>query len=171
MWNWTELQGESDYDRRQRGTIEFQGEYVARRKPWWLVVGKLAVIALVIGFVYSLVLRHIDYPPLPLSALFFGGLMIYCGLAYVIRPNPNDMNMGWFGGLTNDPTQYSDDINRGLRNLECLVQPGQLVVEAVLDLLILCDLHQAYEPSAEGQRDAAAAEPRTLRPDRFDSVQ
>src|SRR5215213_1358970 len=104
MFSFTELRGESEYDRRHRGSIEIQGDYVARRKPAWLVVGKLAIAMLVIGFAYALCLIHIHYPGWKVSAVFFGVLLLYCGLAYVIRPNPNDMNMGWFGGAMNDPT-------------------------------------------------------------------
>jgi len=183
MFSFTEFHGESEYDRRQRGTLEFQGEYVARRKPAWLVLGKLAVILFVIGFVYVLALRHIDYPALQLTAVYFGIVLLYCGLAYVVRPNPNHMNVGWFGGLMNDPTQYSDNINRGLRDLECLLQPGQIATEAVFDLLILFGAHQAHEPPQEADNHAGysvplqtlelppAASPttgRVLAPDRFD---
>jgi hypothetical protein len=187
MFSFTEFRGESDYDRRHRGTIEIQGEYVARRKPAWLVVGKLAIAMFVIGFAYALCLIHIDYPGWKTSVVFFGVLLLYCGIAYMVRPNPNDMNMGWGGGLMNDPTQYSDNINRGLRDLECILQPGQLVTESVLDLFILLSWHRAYEPPEEPTETEALASlretpldgtplpppaspttGRTLAPDRFD---
>lgn len=177
-----EFSGESDHDRRHRGSIEFQGEYVARRKPAWLVIGKLATVLLVVGFAYALAITKIDYPAWKITAIYFGGVLLYCGIAYLVRPNPNYMNMGWGGGLMNDPTQYSDNINRWLRDLECLLQPGQLAVESVLDLFILCGAHKAYEPPAEedfehryGVSGTPIAPPvspttgRTLSPDRFDS--
>jgi hypothetical protein len=182
MPSFCEFSGESDYDRRQRGTIENQGDYVARRKPAWLVLGKLAMVLFVVGFAYALALRHIDWPAWKISAVYFGVLLAYCGIAYLVRPNPNDMNMGWGGGLINDPTQYSDNINRGLRDLECVLQPGQLAVESFFDLLILCGMHRAYEPPEEqeleqtyGLSGTPIAPPvspttgRTLSPDRFDS--
>lgn len=182
MPNFYEFSGESDYDRRQRGTIEIQGDYVARRKPAWLVVGKLAMVLFVVGFAYALALMHIDYPAWKITVVYFGAVLAYCGSAYLVRPNANYMNMGWGGGLINDPTQYSDNINRGLRDLECVLQPGQLAVESVLDLLILCGIHRAYEPPEEDDYEpmhgvAGAPLPppvspttgRTLSPDRFDA--
>lgn len=159
-----EFNGESNYDRRFRGNVEFQGEYVARRKPRWLVAGKLAVVLFVIGFAYILALRHIDFPPLQLTAIYFGAVLLYCGIAYVVRPNPNDMNMGWGGGLMNDPIQYSDNINRGLRNLECLLQPGQLATEAVLDLLNLCGWHEALHLEDSESQESAPPEHRYPEP-------
>ena len=181
MPSYYEFSGESDYDRRQRGTIEIQGEYVARLKPAWLVVGKLATVLFVVGFAYALAITKIDYPAWKTSAIFFGVVLAYCGIAFLVRPNPNYMNMGWGGGMVNDPTQYSDNINRGLRDLECLLQPGQLAVESFLDLFILCGMHRAYEPPAEGDLEqvrgisgtplappVSSTTGRTLSPDRFD---
>jgi hypothetical protein len=182
MPSFIEFSGESEYDRRQRGTIELQGDYVAQRKPAWLVVGKLAMVLIVVGFAYALALMHIDYPAWKITAIYFGVVLAYCGVAYLVRPNANYSNMGWGGGMMNDPTQYSDNINRGLRDLECVLQPGQLAVESVLDLFIYCGLHRAYEPPEEPdyeQTHGVAGVPlsppvspttgRTLSPDRFDA--
>ena len=180
MPSFIEFSGESEYDRRQRGTVEIQGDYVARRKPAWLVVGKLATVLFVVGFAYILALKHIDWPAWKITAIYFGVVLAYCGVAYLVRPNANYMNMGWGGGMMNDPTQYSDNINRGLRDLECVLQPGQLAVESVLDLLILCGMHRAYEPpeAADYEQTHGIGVPlpppvspttgRTLSPDRFD---
>jgi hypothetical protein len=155
MPSFYEFSGESDYDRRQRGTIEIHADYIARRKPAWLVVGKLATVLLVVGFAYFLAITKIDYPAWKTSVVYFGVVLLYCGIAYLVRPNPNYMNMGWGGGLMNDPTQYSDNINRGLRDLECLLQPGQLATESVLDMFILLGLHRAYEPPEEQNAEQA----------------
>lgn len=182
MPSFLEFSGESEYDRRHRGSIEFQGEYVAQRKPAWLVVGKIAMVLLVVGFAYVLALMHIDFPAWKITVVYFGVVLAYCGIAYLVRPNPNGMNMGWGGGLMNDSTQYSDNINRGLRDLECLLQPGQLAVESVFDLHILCGLHRAYEPPEEPDYEqitgvsgiplpppVSPTTGRTLSPDRFDA--
>src|SRR4029079_9732308 len=102
MFSFTELHGESEYDRRHRGTIEIQGEYVARRKPAWLVVGKLATVLFVVGFAYFLCLKRIDSPAWKIIVIYFGVVLAYCGIAFLIRPNANYSNMGWCGGMMND---------------------------------------------------------------------
>ena len=43
-----------------------------------------------------------------------GGMLIYTGIAFFFRPEPNTDNLGWGGGLGNDPFQTSDNVNRFL---------------------------------------------------------
>lgn len=169
MFSFTELGYESENDRKQRGTIELQGDYFAPKKSLWFVAAKLAALVLVVGFVYALVVRHVDFPIAKLTAIYFGILFIYCGLAYFIRPRANDSNLGMLGGMVDDPTQYSDDINRNLLNLEMFLQPGQVATETVLDFLNLLGIHEAIpEPAETTDEEPAPSARRPLSPSRFE---
>ena len=44
-------------------------------------------------------------------------MFVYVGLAFFLRPEPDGDNMGWCGGVLDDPFHYSDDINRLLFGL------------------------------------------------------
>jgi hypothetical protein len=81
--------------------------------------------------------------------------------------------MGWFGGLSNDPTQYSDNINRFLWNLHCLLGPGRFAAETLLDTCVLAGLAsgEEVEPSydATDELTMAASQSETSPADNLDS--
>jgi hypothetical protein len=51
--------------------------------------------------------------------------LTYVGIAFFVRPEPNPDNMGFLGGMCNDPTRYTDNISRGLWNAHCLLDPDR----------------------------------------------
>ena len=57
---------------------------------------------------------------------------LYTVAGYYIRPEPDTDNLGWFGGLMNDPFQYKDNINRQLLFLMVLLLPGRALAEGVI---------------------------------------
>jgi hypothetical protein len=101
--------------------------------------------------------------PLPLwkSVILSAGLMlIYVGIAFFVRPEPNGENLGFVGGMFNDPTQYSDNINRALWNAHCLLGPGRFISETVLDCCTLLGLtaersEQEHLQEQQAHEDAA----------------
>jgi hypothetical protein len=64
------------------------------------------------------------------------GLAIYLGIGYVFRPRPNLENMGWFGGLMDNPFRLSDGHNRFLVWLFVLFLPGRFVSTSIVDLFL-----------------------------------
>ena len=133
MWGWYEVTGES-MSSHERGSIRLNTFYETRKKPLWQIGLKLLglVALLAVGFVLLL-----PYVPLPLwqsTTVVSGVLLIYVGIAFFVRPEPSENNMGYLGGMMDDPTQYSDDINRRLWSLHCLLGPGRFVAETILDL-------------------------------------
>jgi hypothetical protein len=62
------------------------------------------------------------------------GLAVYLLLAYRMRPNPDFSNMGYLGGVLDDPFRYSDDLNRLLLFLKLLLWPGRFATTSVLEL-------------------------------------
>ena len=57
-------------------------------------------------------------------------LAVYLLLAWSLSPKPDHRNMGWFGGLVNNPFRFSDDINRVLLLFAVLLLPGKLILFA-----------------------------------------
>src|SRR5205085_9358579 len=97
-------------------------EYVTRKKPAWLVLLKLLGVAAMVAVGYGIALPTVaeSLPLWQAIAAIAGVMLIYVGLAFFFRPEPNTDNMGWCAGGMNDPTQYSDNINRLLWKLSCL---------------------------------------------------
>ena len=61
----------------------------------------------------------------------------YVGLGWLIRPQADFSNMGWAGGLIDNPFRYSDDINRTLLFLTIVLFPGRLIGDSIGDGLRL----------------------------------
>ena len=67
----------------------------------------------------------------PLASL--GRLAAYLALAYYVRPRPDYSNVGWLGGLVDHPLRWSDDANRFLAFLFCVLWPGRFSVASIRD--------------------------------------
>ena len=133
MFSWYEIAGERA-NPKEVGHVRLNTFYETRKKPLWLVLSKLVGLTamVLVGFILI-----VPYIPLPFwqSVAVAGGLMlIYVGIAFFIRPEPNGNNMGFLGGIMNDPTHYSDNINRALWSAHCFLGPGRFVAETLLDL-------------------------------------
>jgi hypothetical protein len=58
-------------------------------------------------------------------------VVFYLLIAYFITPRPDTSNVGWFGGLVNNPLRISDDANRLAVFLYLFLLPGKLIVFAL----------------------------------------
>jgi hypothetical protein len=143
-------------DPRNVGTIEVNTDYHARRKPLWLVMLKLVGLAVMVPVGFVLVAPLIPLPMWQAIVVSAGVLLIYVGLAFFFRPEPDPDNMGWAGGLVNDPFHYSDNINRWLFTLHCVLGPGRFASETVLDACALLGWVQVNEAPVEEESAAAA---------------
>lgn len=65
------------------------------------------------------------------------GTVLYLLLGYIAHPKPDYSNIGWMGGLFDNPFRYSDDINRSLIFLTALLLPGRFVSESLVDMVEL----------------------------------
>jgi hypothetical protein len=63
-----------------------------------------------------------------------GVIGVYLLLGYFVRPRPDYDNMGWLGGVLNNPFRYSDDINQTLWVLRMLLWPGRWASTAIVEL-------------------------------------
>jgi hypothetical protein len=71
-------------------------------------------------------------------ALSFAGWLItlavtvvYLMVGYFVRPEPDTSNLGWCGGLMDNPFRYSDDINRFLLFLQVVLLPGRFIAQSL----------------------------------------
>jgi hypothetical protein len=60
-----------------------------------------------------------------LSLLF---VAIYLCIALFVSPKPNMKNIGWFGGVIDNPFRWSDDVNRMILLLEFFLFPGKWLI-------------------------------------------
>ncbi len=139
MVSWYEIAGERS-DPKEVGRVRINTFYETRKKPVWLVLLKLIAVAILVAIGFYFLLPLSPLPGWPSAAIIAGVILIYVGLAFFVRPEPNGDNMGWLGGFMNDPTHYSDNLNRALWNVHCLLGPGRFIAEAILDCSTLVGL-------------------------------
>ncbi len=65
------------------------------------------------------------------------GEIIYLILGFFVNARPNTSNVGWFGGLIDNPFRISDDFNRFLAVLKIILLPGRLIGLAIMNFISL----------------------------------
>ena len=113
---------------------DFHGEEPPRQtRPRWVLILRAAIGLAMIAA--PLVIASVGAPfslgHVGLVAMF---LVVYLGLAYYLRPTPDYSNMGWLGGVIDDPFRYSDDVNRFLWFLKLVLWPGRFATTSIVDL-------------------------------------
>jgi hypothetical protein len=163
MVGWFEVMGERN-DPKKPGSVRLNTFYETRKKPVWLVATKLLCVLAMMGIGYLFLMQFLmQILSLPIGQSFLvasGCLLIYVGIAFFIRPEPNPDNMGFLGGMMNDPTHYSDNISRALWNAHCMLGPGRFISETLLDCTTLLGLtaeitaEQANEEEMQKEKEA-----------------
>ena len=64
-------------------------------------------------------------------------LVCYCLFGFFIRPKPDISNMGWVGGLINNPFRITDNLNRKLMVFKIFLMPGAFIAESLIQFLQL----------------------------------
>src|SRR5262245_30243947 len=132
----------------QTGTVSVNTDFQTSRKPLWLIALKLLGTAgmIAVGAAIAVpTLLEFEFPLWQAIAYTAGGMFIYTGIAFFFRPEPNTDNMGWGGGLGNDPFQSSDNVNRFLWRLSCILGPGRFTAETLLDVCAYIGLGRREE--------------------------
>ncbi len=70
-----------------------------------------------------------------------GAAIVYLCAGFALHPAPDDDNLGWGGGLLDNPLRYSDNANRLLLLFYLLLLPGRFVAEALVDLVVTVRKH------------------------------
>lgn len=115
------------------GTVDIsKGE---KEKHLGLLMVKTFLSTVIIGGLYWLILGLSFHVKELLS--FIAGITVYSTVSYFISPRPDYSNIGWAGGLFNNPFRISDDMNRMLIFIMVLLMPGRLISTTVLSLIDL----------------------------------
>ena len=116
------------------GNIGDVGTYDNRRSRTRLsaiITGVISLAVLSIPFVLILRSRGLDWKYIGICAVFTSFYLVF---SYRVKPRPDTENIGWFGGMVDNPLRYSDDINRFLWFLRMVLTPGRLVGIGLVDM-------------------------------------
>jgi hypothetical protein len=136
MVGWYEIVGERA-DPQQVGGIRLNTFYETRNKSLWLISLKSLALVLMIAAGFAVTVPWMPMALWKSSTLVAGIMLMYVGLAFFVRPEANEDNLGLLGGLVNDPLHYSDNLNRALWQAHCLLGPGRFAAGTVLDISTL----------------------------------
>ncbi len=173
MFSLLEFQGQSSLLHKS-GTVEINTEYAAAKKPVWLVALKLLGVAAMVAVGAAIImptLLEFKFPLWQAIVITAGCMMVYTGLAFFFRPEANTDNLGFGGGGMNDPFQYSDNVNRFLWRAHCVLGPGRLTAETLLDTCILLGIAKSEAAETSAEHADSPAGPRVYLPDAFDATQ
>jgi len=132
MVGWFEIVGERN-DPKKSGSVRLNAFYETQKKPLGLILLKLVGLLILVAVGFGLILPLVPLPLWQSIAAASGALLIYVGVAFFVRPEPNGDNMGFMGGMMNDTLHYSDNVNRALWNAHCMLGPGRFIAETILD--------------------------------------
>lgn len=124
------------YDPQPIGSVELNTEHVAQRSEWVVFFKLIAAMLMAAGLFW------LPFHFLPLtgwhSVVVAAGIaLIYVGLAFFFIPEANTDNLGWMGGMVDDPFHYSDDWNRSLMFFNAVLGPGRFIAGTMLDVACL----------------------------------
>ena len=161
MWFEFLCQSSNPNQFQKSGTVRLHRDGPNAKKPAWFVLVKAVtmIVMFVIGF--ALVMPLIPLPWWQAFLVTGATLLFYVGFAYFVRPEANTDNMGWIGGVTDDPFQARDDINRLLWKAHCFLGPGRFVAHTIVDAATLLGLVAEIEETDEpAQKEIEQAEQR-----------
>ena len=92
-----------------------------------LTYGLVAAALLATGIYFAITQQAWVRPSIVLAIIG-----VYLLIGYMIRPEADRSNLGWFGGVMDNPFRYSDDINRWLLWLMLVLWPGRFVTEGLI---------------------------------------
>ncbi len=128
--------GES-YNPGPSGSLDFRTGKRPDRPRGEVLLRFLASVALLAAFVFFCAQGGGDRFDIKIFGFSLLLLTVYLVVAYVSRPEPDTSNMGWAGGLIDDPFRYSDDWNRFLFFLRIAFLPGRFMAESIVDFFVM----------------------------------
>lgn len=125
------------------GSIEQQNKKPNSLPPPTLVVIFFLIAICFLGI--PLYMVHFPYHFAERWGLYLGilaGEIIYLILGFFVKAQPDTSNVGWLGGLIDNPFRISDDFNRFLFFLKIILLPGRLISVAIINFLALIEESQ-----------------------------
>jgi hypothetical protein len=147
-----------------RGKVHFGDHYHAEHSRTNMLL-RLMMAVLILAVMIGVIVWLVPLLPLPTFqavVLLTGLALIYVSVGYFVHPEPDDSNIGLFGGLIDHPLRYSDDINRWLRGFDMLLAPGRMVAEGFLDALMYRRAARAARATHDDEGEHRDAEQEAL---------
>ncbi|MGL4736263.1 MAG: hypothetical protein ACRCW2_02300 [Cellulosilyticaceae bacterium] len=94
------------------------------RPSGWQLVIRLIICIIGLGWVFIQTSSAESIEHIVIFSIF---VLIYVLLGYHCMPEPDYSNMGWMGGLMDNPLRISDDFNRLFLALKVLLYPGKFI--------------------------------------------
>jgi hypothetical protein len=130
------------------GLMEFIGETIRpgkigtvdmkkgkKEKRIGILIIKTILSIAIVTFIYYMTIGLSFH--LKESLLFIAILTAYCIVGYFISPKPDYSNVGWFGGVFDNPFKISDDANRILFLSMLILMPGSLISSTIVSWITL----------------------------------
>lgn len=133
------------YDPQPVGSVDVNTEHVAQTNPT-VVFFKLFAATLITAGMFWLPYHFLPLQGWHSVAVSAGIVLLYIGIAFFFIPHPNSDNLGWMGGIMDDPFHYSDDWNRSLLFWRGALGPGRFVAGTILDVAVLLGIAQSDPP-------------------------
>lgn len=109
-----------------RGGIEIEGRSQDLPTPGIIWTCLIVSMAGLIGFFY-LLFGYLVAPTLLNLGITLIVTGFYLLMAHFVHPQADTSNLGYLGGMIDDPFRWSDDWNRTLLGLNLMLLPGRFV--------------------------------------------
>ena len=140
----------------QIGSIEISGDHDVVEKPAWMIAAKSLAMIGMFAMGFAIIVPSLPFPLWQSIIMALGLMLVYVGICFYIRPEPNTDNMGILGGVIDDPMRVGDNLNRGLFLLYQIMGPGRFVSGTIIDLGVALGVYSLPTPLVT---DGAAAAP------------
>lgn len=123
------------YDPKPVGSVDLNIEHIAQ-KSLGVILFKVFASAILSAGLFWLPFHYLPLHGWQSIAVAGGIMLLYIGVAFFCIPKPDMSNIGYLGGMVDNPFRYSDDMNRGLMFFAALLMPGRFVASTVLDVAV-----------------------------------
>lgn len=98
----------------------------------WLIWFAVVIGLLLVGVALYWVFQDLFYEEAKSITLKLVNLALYILVGHFVTAKPNYTNVGWLGGVVDNPFRISDDYNRWLVFIEVILLPGKLMAYSLV---------------------------------------
>lgn len=98
----------------------------------WLIWLAVVIGLLLLGVGLYWVFHNLFYVEAKSIILKLCNLALYILVGHLVTAKPNYTNVGWLGGVMDNPFRISDDYNRWLVFIEVILLPGKLIAYSLV---------------------------------------
>ncbi len=133
------------------GHVDFSGEHEACRcKP--LVAARFVFVAVGLPMFWWWAVPQVPLPLWQAVAVVVGGTLVYVAIAYLVNPQADLENLGPCVGMVDDCSLWSDNANRALLGVQCVLGPGRFIGESLFDVQVLLRDEEVEDESEPPQQ-------------------